>query len=162
MMSWFNQFSYPIFSVIIIIGAIFAMRRFKLKLPIMSVITIILIGILIGLNIILRPGISTVTSAQEARDIIGNGRPTLLVFHSNYCSGCLAMNPSIVALADEIRTDYNVIRVDIHTETGQTLTQELGFTASPEFVLYSSIGQEIWRSNGLPNKNTLQVALGDS
>jgi thiol-disulfide isomerase/thioredoxin len=162
MMSLFVQFSYPIFSLMIVIGAVLLMRRFKLKLPVMGAITIILIGGLIMLNLLLRPGISTVTSAQEARDIIGNGRPTLLVFHSNYCSGCLAMNPSIVALADEIRADYNVIRVDIHTETGQTLTGELGFTASPEFVLYSPTGQEIWRSNSLPSENTLQLALGGS
>lgn len=161
-MSWFNQFSYPIFSVLIVLSAILFMRRRKLKLPVMGGITIILIGGLIALNIALRPGISTVNSPQEAYDLIGNGRPTLLVFHSNYCSGCLAMNPSIVALADEIRADYNVIRVDIHTETGQVLTSELGFSASPEFVLYAPDGREIWRSHGLPSKDGLQVALGDS
>ena len=85
-MSWFNQFSYPIFSVIIVIGAILLMRRLKLKLPVMGGITIILIGGLIALNLALRPGISTVNSPQEAYDLIGNGRPTVVVFHSNYCS----------------------------------------------------------------------------
>jgi thiol-disulfide isomerase/thioredoxin len=161
-MSWFNQFSYPIFSVMLIIGAILLMRRLKMKLPVMSVITIILIAGSIALNILLRPGISTVNNAQEAYDLIGNGRPTLLVFHSNYCSGCLAMNPSIVALAEQIRTDYNVIRVDIHTETGQILTQALGFSASPEFVLYTPDGREVWRGHTLPSQDSLQIALGGS
>lgn len=162
MTSLFNQFSYPIFVILVFVVAIIIMRRRNTNIHTMRLITVILVIIFVLIHVALRPGISTVTSAQEARDIIGNGRPTLLVFHSNYCSGCLAMNPSIVALADDIRADYNVIRVDIHTETGQTLTQELGFSASPEFVLYSPTGQEIWRSNGLPNKNTLQLALGDS
>lgn len=161
-MSWFNQFSYPIFSVLIVLSALLFMRRRKLKLPVMGAITVVIIGALFALYIALRPGISTVNNPQEAYDLIGNGRPTLLVFHSNYCSGCLAMNPSIVALADQIRADYNVIRVDIHTETGQILTSELGFSASPEFVLYAPDGREIWRSNGLPSKDGLQVALGDS
>lgn len=162
MISLFNQYSYAIFNILILVVAIIIMRRRNTNIRTMRIVTVMMIIISILIHIALRPGISTVASAQEARDIIGNGRPTLLVFHSNYCAGCVAMNPSIVALADEIRADYNVIRVDIHTETGQTLTQELGFTASPEFVLYSPTGQEIWRSNGLPSKNTLQIALGDS
>jgi thiol-disulfide isomerase/thioredoxin len=161
-MSWFNQFSYPIFAVIILIGAVLLMRRYRVKLPVMGGLTILLMALIFGLYVALRPGISTVNNPQEAYDLIGNGRPTLVVFHSNFCTGCLAMNPSILALADEIRADYNIVRVDIHTETGQILTQELGFNASPEFVLYSPTGDEIWRSNGLPNKDTLQIALGGS
>ncbi len=161
-MSWFNQFSYPIFAVIILIGAILLMRRFKVKLPVMGGLTILLMALIFALYIALRPGISTVNSPQEAYDLIGNGRPTLVVFHSNFCTGCLAMNPAIIALADDIRADYNIVRVDIHTQTGQILTQELGFDVSPEFVLYSPTGEEIWRSNGLPTKNTLQIALGES
>ncbi len=161
-MSWFNQFSYPIFAVIILIGAILLMRRFKVKLPVMGGLTILLMALIFALYIALRPGISTVNSPQEAYDLIGNGRPTLVVFHSNFCTGCLAMNPAIIALADDIRADYNIVRVDIHTQTGQILTQELGFDVSPEFVLYSPTGEEIWRSNGLPTKNTLQIALGGS
>jgi len=161
-MSWFNQFSYPIFAVIILIGAVLLMRRFKVKLPVMGGLTILLMALIFALYIALRPGISTVNSPQEAYDLIGNGRPTLVVFHSNFCTGCLAMNPAIIALADDIRADYNIVRVDIHTQTGQILTQELGFDVSPEFVLYSPTGEEIWRSNGLPTKNTLQIALGGS
>lgn len=161
-MSWFNQFSYPIFGMMLLIGAILLMRRLKIKLPVMSVITIIFIVGLIALNILLRPGISTVNNPQEAYDLIGNGRPTLLVFHSNYCSGCLAMNPSIVALAEQIRADYNVIRVDIHTETGEILTQSLGFSASPEFVLYTPDGHEVWRGHALPSQDNLQIALDGS
>ncbi|MDZ4671140.1 MAG: thioredoxin domain-containing protein [Phototrophicales bacterium] len=161
-MSWFNQFSYPIFAVIILIGAVLLMRRFKVKLPVMGGLTILLMALIFALYIALRPGISTVNSPQEAYDLIGNGRPTLVVFHSNFCTGCLAMNPAIIALADDIRADYNIVRVDIHTQTGQILTQELGFDVSPEFVLYSPTGEEIWRSNGLPTKNTLQIALGES
>lgn len=160
-MSFFNQFSYPIFSLIILIVAILLMRRYKVKLPIMGMVMLFIAGGLLMVYLVLRPGISTINNPQEARDIIGNGRPTLVVFHSNFCSGCLAMNPSIVALADEIRADFDVIRVDIHTETGTMLTEELGFSASPEFVLYDANGREIWRSNGLPSKQGLQVALGD-
>lgn len=161
-MSFFNQFSYPIFSVLIMMGALWLMRRFKLKLPVMLVLMGVLVAGIVMVYIALRPGISTVNTPQEAYDLIGNGRPTLVVFHSNYCSGCLAMNPAIVALAEEIRTDYDVIRVDIHTDTGAILTEKLGFSASPEFILYDEDGREIWRSNGLPTKVALQSALGDS
>jgi thiol-disulfide isomerase/thioredoxin len=161
-MNWFNQFSYPIFSIAILLGAILFMRQIKTKVPIMLGVSLIITGGLLMVYLALRPGITTVSSPQEARDLIGNGRPTLLVFHSNFCTGCLAMNPAIVALADEVRTDYNVIRVDILSETGQILTEELGFDVSPEFVLYSPDGEEIWRSHGLPTKMTLEMELGES
>jgi thiol-disulfide isomerase/thioredoxin len=109
--------------------------------------------------LLLRPGISDVDSVTEAQTTLQNGKPTFLEFFSNYCAGCLALRPSVDLLVSDINDDFNILRIDIHTEYGRELRQSFQFDYTPEFVLFDRSGQEVWRDHGLPPRDQIAALV---
>ncbi len=64
---------------------------------------------------------------------------------------CVAACPVVDRIVEDIGERFNVLRVDIHTEFGRELRQQIGFTYSPEFVLFDNGGQEVWRDHVPPS-----------
>lgn len=158
-MNVFNQYSYPIIGFAICIALFFLLRRFtRMRL-------IMILGIEMGIVLagfagllLLRPGESTVTSIASAQAMLNNGKPTFLEFFSNYCTGCLTFEPIVDALVTDIEEDFNILRVDIHTDFGRELRRQLSFSFTPEFVLFDSSGREIWRDHIPPSMAELDRA----
>jgi thiol-disulfide isomerase/thioredoxin len=155
-MSLANQFSYVLLSALAIIIILALMRALLRPRP------LVLLGIgaalalgAVGLFLALRPGASDVDSIEAAEQILTNGQPTLVEFFSNYCAGCMGVRPAVDALIDDLERTragtFNVLRVDIHTSFGQTLSERYRFSFTPEFILFNSAGEEMWRGHAPPS-----------
>ncbi|MBE2271564.1 MAG: hypothetical protein IAE80_25245 [Anaerolinea sp.] len=145
-----NQFSYLLFGLgtLVALTAVLRWRRVAWR-PVL-LIGLLVVTVFTAGFLALRPGVSDVTDAAEAQALIGDGKPTLLEFYSNYCAGCMAVRPQVDALIAELGDTFNVLRIDIHTPVGRELRRVYGFTYSPEFVLFDADGRETWRSNSPP------------
>jgi len=159
-MNILNQFSYPLIILSVVIGIFIIARRFyKIKLPYIVIGEAIFVVVALGIFFVLRPGTSTVSSSDIAFDLINNGKPTFVEFFSNYCSACLALEPTVDQLAAEIESDFDILRVDIHTPFGRELRRHYEFSFTPEFVLFNADGEEVWRAHTPPNNSQLEMAL---
>lgn len=155
----FNQFSYVLLSLGLILALVTALRWRRVRWSLSLAAGFALALLLSGGWLALRPGASDVDSVRAAELTLENGRPTLLEFFSNYCLGCVTVRPEVDALAGEIQDRYNIMRVDIHTDLGRALRQKHGFSYSPEFVLFDVQGREVWRGNRPPLSEQLALAL---
>jgi len=163
----FNQYSYVMFSVgaiLIIVGVIRLAYHVRWTVLVSA-------GVLMGLVaatglFLLRPGAGDVDSTRGADIILNDGKPTFLEFFSNFCAGCLAARPAVNQLVKDIHDEYadgfNVLRIDIHTDVGRALRQRYGFTYSPEFVLFDSQTQEVWRGHVPPDLSQVSLAGGNT
>jgi thiol-disulfide isomerase/thioredoxin len=154
-----NQYSY----ILVSFGALCVLAGFlRLRGVGWRVVTGVVGGSVVALvvgYIVLRPLlVSDATDSEQALRTIGNGRPTLVQFYSNYCGGCLTLSPLMDSLTERISGDYNILRVDIHTESGRILRARYGFSFTPEFVLFAPNGQETWRGHLLPSDADLAGA----
>ena len=156
-MNILNQFSYVIISMVVIVASLLLLRRAKASQQLMAMVAVVLVTFSLVGFLLLRPGSSDVDSAAAAQAIIQNGKPTMLEFFSNYCAGCLALRPAVDLLTSDIKDEFNILRIDIHTEFGRDLRTLIGFTHTPEFVLFDRNGQEVWRANTLPSRE--QIAM---
>lgn len=161
-MNILNQYSYP-FIVLALLAAAYILLRHYLRVRWVFVVgtQVVIVAAFTAAFLFLRPGTGNISSTDEAINTLNNGRPTFIEFFSNYCSGCLALNPIVDELVTDIETDYNILRINIHTETGRSLRQELGFSFTPEFVLYDASGQEIWRDHIPPTMNIIDQGVVD-
>ena len=78
-------------------------------------------------------------------------------FFSNYCAGCLAIRPVVDSLIEDMDDTINVLRIDIHTDTGRDLREQYNFSYTPEFLLLDNQGNEVWRSHSPPTEDQLSI-----
>lgn len=154
-----NQYSYVWIGLSVLLAALAVLRRgLRLAWHVILPVEAALAAVLVVALLILRPGAGDVNSAQAAEIMLANGRPTLLEFFSNYCTGCIAVRPAVEQLVAGIKEDFNILRVDIHTDTGRTLRETLGFSYTPEFIVFDTTGNEIWREHFPPTSDIIQAA----
>lgn len=158
-MNLLNQFSYPLLILGLLIGLYWILRRL-LRLRLRYVLGMQAVLLVIGLTglALLRPNAQPPTEIDHVWALLQNQRPTFIEFFSNYCIGCLALEPSVKALVEEIQQDFNVLRIDIHTSLGREIRRQMAFSFTPEFVIFNSAGEEIWRDHLLPSVEVLQAA----
>jgi thiol-disulfide isomerase/thioredoxin len=164
MLNLLNQFSYLYLSgllLILIVGGV-AIRSYRkqgrLVWKFISTIAASLAVLTVMGFFALRPGSASVDSVAEVQQIIQNDRPTVIQFFSNYCIGCMSVESQFDAMATQISSTTDVLRVDIHTDFGRELREALDFSYTPEFILYDINGDEVWRGHQLPPENLLMVA----
>jgi thiol-disulfide isomerase/thioredoxin len=158
-MNILNQFSYPLIGIgVLAISYITMTRYLQTRWYVTTATQGIIAGVFILGFVVLRPGMSNVDSVDQALKDIGNGRPTLVAFFSNYCTGCLALNPFVDEIEADLQGAFNILRIDIHTPLGRQLRQELGFSFTPEFVLYDAGGDEVWRDHVPPSSDQIDSA----
>jgi len=149
--SIFNQYSYVFISIGALLGMLVILRvlriQWRLTLASLAAITVILV---IGW-LVLRPAQSDVDSIDSADLMLANGKPTFVEFFSKYCLGCVAARPAVETLITNIDDQFNILRVDIHTDYGRDLRERYNFSYSPEFLLLDSSGQEVWRAHVPPS-----------
>jgi thiol-disulfide isomerase/thioredoxin len=155
----FNQYSYVIFSICGLLLVILILRRRGVRREIIAGLSIAFAAIAITGFIVLRPGEGDVRELRDAQAMLVNGRPTFVEFFSNYCAGCLSLRPVVDQIVADVNETHNILRIDIHSEVGRELRERLGFSFTPEFVLYDIGGIEIWRSHLPPTPFDLERAL---
>ncbi len=151
----FNQYSYILISLIVIVASIGLLLRYAVDRRVIAGTAAALILLSTAGHFLLRPGNSDVNSVSAAQSTLRNGKPTMIEFFSNYCASCLALRPAVDLLVKDIRDEYNILRIDIHTDFGRELRQSLQFAYTPEFVLFDSSGQEVWRGHTLPPRDQI-------
>ena len=149
----FNQYSYVIISLVVLIVSAILLRRYIASTRLIAAALGIMIVLSIAGNFLLRPGTSDIDSVDAAQAALSNGRPTFLEFFSNFCASCLALRPAVDVLVSDIQPEFNVLRIDIHTDFGRELRQNFKFSYTPEFALFDSSGQEVWRGHTLPPRD---------
>jgi thiol-disulfide isomerase/thioredoxin len=154
----FNQYSYILISLAVIAASVGLLLRYVTDRRVIAGTAALLICFSIAGHFLLRPGSSDINSVSAAQAALRNGKPTLIEFFSNYCASCLAVRPAVDLLVKDIKDEYNVLRIDIHTEFGRELRQNLRFSYTPEFVLFDRSGEEVWRGHTLPPREQV-VAL---
>ncbi|NOK85717.1 MAG: hypothetical protein GFH27_549367n32 [Chloroflexi bacterium AL-W] len=160
-MNIINQFSYPLISVgVLVIAYVTLTRVLNARWYITTFTQLALVGVFASGFFLLRPTSTPVDSVEEALATIHNGRPTFVAFFSQYCTVCLTIRPIVDDLVQEIEADYDVLQIDIHNPLGRGLRQRLGFSFTPEFVLYNIDGEEIWRDHAPPTASLLNQLSG--
>lgn len=154
----FNQYSYLFLSAGLALALLVLLRWRRVRWPLTLVSVVALVALAGGVWLVVRPGSSDVSELRAAEAALNNGRPTFLEFFSNYCLGCVSARPTVDQIVSQIQDRFNILRVDIHTEMGRALRQKLGFSYTPEFVLFNPQGQEVWRSNRPPSLDQLALA----
>lgn len=157
MIPLFNQFSYPMMALALLALIFFILRR-RLTIRTLIGVEIVLAGVLLAGFFAFQTGEGDITTVQQFDEITVNGKPTFIEFFSNFCTGCLVARPGVDRLVDDISPTFNIVRINIHTETGRALSERYDFTFTPEFVLLDSAGGEVWRAHVVPTDAELQSA----
>lgn len=157
-----NQFSFVLIGLGVVVVT-FLLLRFVVRAKWQR--TIIVEGVVIATFLVaflvLRPGFSDVDDFEVALALINNDRPTFVEYFSNYCTNCLLVRPAVDVLVSDIRNDYNVMRINIHSEVGRQFRDAYGFSYTPEFILFDHEGNEVWRGHELPDEATLSIARAE-
>ncbi|MBK9122344.1 MAG: hypothetical protein IPM16_04370 [Chloroflexi bacterium] len=157
-MNVLNQFSFPLIAAGIMALAYLVLRR-RIALRWIIPVEVVIAVVFVGAFFALRPGDGDVDSAAALDDLLGNGRPTMVEFFSNFCTVCLVFRPQVDEIAEQFGDDYNIVRVNIHSETGQQIRDALKFSFTPEFVLIDSAGNEVWRDHAPPSNEQLAALI---
>ena len=157
-MNVINQFSYVLMVAAILLGSLLILRRMRVRWPAVTLTQLGFLGLFVVGFFVLRPGASTVSDFDVAESIIDNGTPTFVEFFSNYCTGCIAVEPFVDRVVSDIEGEFDIIRVDIHTTVGREMRAAYGFSFTPEFVLFDDEGQEVWRDHVPPSSVQINLA----
>jgi thiol-disulfide isomerase/thioredoxin len=162
----FNQYSYVLLVLGIILAVGVALRlifRRSLRVTTVVVLALAILGAA-GWGV-LRPTPGDVSDLAKAEATLRGGRPTLLEFYSDYCIGCIAARATFDQTVAQMQTAYtdtvNVMRVDIHSDSGRALREEYGFSYTPEFVIFDGGASELWRSHTPPTITDLDSVFSD-
>ncbi len=158
-MTILNQFSYPLIALGVLLVSLLLLRRLvRVPWRYVAGIEVLLAALFVIGFFVLRPGASDVSTVEEARALIGNGRPTFVEFFSNYCTGCLVARPAVDAVIEQIDGEFNILRINIHSSEGRDLRDQYEFSFTPEFVLFTPQGVEVWRAHVPPGEAELNAA----
>lgn len=158
-MNIINQFSYLLIGAGVLLGSfIYLRQQVRASWPFVVVTQLAVAALFVIGFFLLRPGSSNVSDFDLAQSAIENGNPTFIEFYSNYCTGCIAVEPIVDRVVRDIEGEFDVLRVDIHTPVGREMRVAYGFSFTPEFVLFDGSGQEVWRDHIPPSSSQLDLA----
>ncbi|GIK29319.1 MAG: hypothetical protein IT298_09245 [Chloroflexi bacterium] len=157
-MNVFNQFSFPLMAAGVL-ALVYVVLRRRLAFRWVISVEIVIVVVLVGTFFALRPGEGDVDSAEALDDLLGSGQPVMVEFFSNFCTVCLVFRPRVDEIDSEFGDDYNIVRVNIHSEAGQRIREAFEFSFTPEFILFDGAGIEVWRDHTPPSDAQLTALL---
>lgn len=89
----------------------------------------------------------------------GSDRPVLVDFHAGWCAPCLALGPTIDALADDYAGRATIAKVDV--DSNPALAERLEVTSIPTVLVFVA-GEATQRFVGIHPKETLARALDEA
>jgi thioredoxin 1 len=96
--------------------------------------------------------IKTVTNETFQKEVIEADKPVLIDFWASWCQPCLAMEPTIEAVAKEFEGKVTVAKLNV--DENPELAQSLDVMSIPTMVVYKN-GKPVQRLVGLTNKDRL-------
>ena len=153
----FNQYSYPLIALGVLLLVFMLLYR-RISARNIVLVEIGLVVVFVGGFFALRTGEGDLADISGFEAVMANDKPTFIEFFSNFCTGCLVIRPAVDALIADIGGDFNILRVNIHSDAGRELRERLGFNFTPEFVLLNSEGAEVWRDHVPPSDDILSRA----
>jgi thioredoxin 1 len=96
--------------------------------------------------------IKTVTNETFQKEGIEADKPVLIDFWASWCQPCLAMEPTIEAVAKEFEGKVTVAKLNV--DENPELAQSLDVMSIPTMVVYKN-GKPVQRLVGLTNKDRL-------
>ena len=131
-------------------------KRWSKRISIYSVAVIIAVVVIFALQ----PGDSTVASEAEAQSVIMSGSPVFVEFFSNSCTACLASQPLVKSLEDELGDDVQILKLNVQDSLASQLIRDYRAYITPTFVVIGRDGEVLWRqSGGLLDKSEALEAL---
>lgn len=100
--------------------------------------------------------IKTVTSASFKTDVLGADRPVLVDFWASWCGPCIAMEPTIEAVAKEFDGKVDVAKLNV--DENPDIAQQFGVMSIPTMFVFRK-GQPVERLVGLTPKDKLTTVL---
>ena len=92
------------------------------------------------------------SSVQSFENIRSSGSPYLLYMYSDYWVGCLTLNPIVNRLESELRNEYKLYRVDVHSVVGNHISDLISTKMIPTFVFFDENGKDIFIKHSVPTK----------
>jgi thioredoxin 1 len=96
--------------------------------------------------------IKTVTNDSFQKDVIESDKPVLIDFWASWCQPCLAMEPTIEAVAKEFEGKVTVAKLNV--DENPDLAQQLDVMSIPTMMVYKG-GKPVQRLVGLTPKDRL-------
>lgn len=81
-----------------------------------------------------------VTDADFAAEVLGADRPVLVDFWAEWCPPCIAMAPTIDALADELAATFKIVKLDVDSNPG--ITVQYNVRSMPTLIVFKD-GQPV-------------------
>jgi hypothetical protein len=73
--------------------------------------------------------------------------------------GCVLAEPIVNGLETELDGKLAVIKVDIYSQAGDTLSGEYGAIGTPTFILFDAEGEELWRQVGTIDAERVRTSV---
>ena len=86
------------------------------------------------------------------KEVLGSEQPYMLEFSATWCSPCRALQPILETLADELRGQLRVGKVDI--DESPAVAARFGVRGAPTVIVFRA-GKECGRKLGLTQKRVL-------
>lgn len=106
-----------------------------------------------------------ITSKQDFTDkVLKNDKIVLVDFWAGWCPPCVAMAPHLEAIASELDSSVDVVKLNIEDKPeyheNMLLAQEYGVQSIPNMPIFKG-GREVERIIGLTPKQELSKIISD-
>jgi thioredoxin 1 len=93
-----------------------------------------------------------VNDSNFEQEVLQANQPVLVDFWATWCGPCVALAPTVEALAQQYEGSAKVVKLNV--DESQSTAQRYGIRGIPTLVLFSN-GKEVERTVGLTSKDSL-------
>lgn len=140
-----NQFSFVIAAVgFFILIAVLILRQGvdRKRLIVLGIFAASMVGGWFAV----RPGPSTLRDLAEFDAALGSGQPIVLEYQSEFCMGCIALQPMVAEMKATYGEDVVFIQVNAYDALGRTLAERYALAVTPTIVYFDASGMEVGRT----------------
>ncbi len=96
--------------------------------------------------------VNDVTDSNFENEVIQSDRPVLVDFWATWCAPCIALTPTIEALAEKYNGAARVVKINVDENPG--VTNRYGIRGMPTLILFKN-GREEERVLGAVSRDAL-------
>eukprot|EP00741_Cyanophora_paradoxa_P008137 tig00001264_g7874.t1 len=90
---------------------------------------------------------------------LGNGKPTVLEFYANWCDGCKAMVPDVLALEDKFGDKVNFVMLNVDSPQTFAEIDKYDVDGIPHFEFLSGAGKDLGHAIGKMPRAVIEANL---